>query len=409
MLHPANRIIIRYGEIGLKGRNRPIFEEKLRKNVEQRLSCAGMAWPVRNMHDGLYVEVPEEAQSALPEASACLREVAGIVYFALAWWLPAAHAGEWSSADLVRIEKAAVELAQPHQIPGATFCVRVRRTDKHFPVSSTEMEKHLGAAIIQSSGWDKVKLQDPDRTFHLDINRAGAFLYTEKTPGVGGLPVGSSGRVISLLSGGIDSPVASYLMAKRGCTVDFLHVTATDVQQQSAEQGVVAELARQLSRYTLRSRLYVLPSDRFDMALMGRETGYEPILFRRFTGRLAQALARRSGAQALVTGDSLGQVTSQTLENMVTISAAVELPIFRPLISSDKQEIIALAHKIGSYQTSIQPYKDCCALLCQTPRTKSAPHRVEKLEQELMPDYQGLIDATLAEMVCLEYECGVKV
>ncbi|PZP55760.1 MAG: hypothetical protein DI596_11100 [Azospira oryzae] len=227
--------------------------------------------------------------------------------------------------------------------------------------------------------------------------------------GIGGLPVGASGRVLTLLSGGIDSPVAAYLMAKRGCRVDFLHVAATRIDQESVAASPVAELARLLSRYTLRSRLFVVPSARFDIRLLQRRTDYEQIMFRRFAARLGERLARRLGAPALVAGDSLGQVASQTLKNMVTMSAAVEIPILRPLVAYDKKDIVDLARSIGTYETSIQPYKDCCSLLSPQPRTVSRHEEVSALEAELFPDYAALVEETLAEAVCLTYDCGERV
>jgi thiamine biosynthesis protein ThiI len=194
--------------------------------------------------------------------------------------------------------------------------------------------------------------------------------------------------------------VAAYLMARRGCRVDFIHFTAAAPHQE--EQQKVWRLATQLSRYTIGSRLFVVPYVHFDLALMREKVEYELILFRRFMVRVAQVLAGRLRARALVSGDTLSQVASQTISNLVSTSRAAELPIFRPLIAYDKEETIALAQKIGTYELSIEPYKDCCALISGHPKTRSRHERLLVLEKRAFPDYDGLVERTLADAVCLE-------
>lgn len=405
-----NRILVLYGEISLKGKNRVFFERALCKNIEHRLRRAGLSCPVRRTHGRIMIDIVPDALPGLRDLLHALREIPGIVWLAPTVWLPAPDTGPRSNPpDLARIEQPFLQLARAHCRPEATFAVRVRRADKRFPIVSQELERRLGALLIERSEWNKVRLKKPDVTFHLDIYQEGVYLYTEKLPGIGGLPVGTEGRVLSLLSGGIDSPVAAYLLAKRGCYVDFIHMTATHVQQTQLEDSLIAELARRISRFTLRSRLYLVPSVHFDVALFAQRTDYNHILFRRFLGRAAQTLAERCGALALVTGDNLGQVASQTLENIVTNSRAIEMPILHPLIGYNKQEIVNLARQIGTYETSIQPYKDCCALLSQNPQTKSRHHRVSRLEARSLPNYQALVEATLADAVCLEFDCGERV
>lgn len=403
----ANRILIRYGEIALKGRNRSDFEEALHHNIRHKLACIGLRWPVRRTHDRIYIEIATDPGQPLDKILNEINEISGIVSLAPAVFLAASLVGQrTNSPDFGLIEKRLIELARQCHISEGCFAVQVNRADKRFPATSQQLAQRFGSAILEQSDWKKVRLTRPDQTFFVDIYKEGVYLYTEKIQGIGGLPVGPGGRVLSLLSGGIDSPVASYLMARRGCQVDFIHMTATQVQQTSAQTDLICRLARQISRFTLHSRLFLVPYIHFDLALLDRQTGYELILLRRFMARTAQALAAAIGAQALVTGDSLGQVASQTLENMVTNSRSVELPILRPLISYDKQEIIALARKIGTYETSIQPYKDCCALVSQNPRTKSSHDQVTALENQLLPDYPQLIAATLNDTVSLEFDCG---
>ena len=254
--------------------------------------------------------------------------------------------------------------------------------------------------------WFQVNLKQPDVTFAVDIYSNGIYLYAEKIRASGGFPVGSAGHVLSLLSGGIDSPVAAYYLARRGCSIDLFHMAASHVQLQDIDQSLIARLACRLSHYTLRSRLYIVPYTHFDLALLDQQTRYGLILLRRFMTRTAAVLAQGVNAAALVAGDSLGQVASQTLENLVTNSAAVPMPILQPLIGFNKQEIIAVARMIGTYKLSTEPYKDCCALIGQNPKTRSYPDQLQRLEARLLPEYRQLIAATLADTVCLQYDCG---
>jgi thiamine biosynthesis protein ThiI len=208
--------------------------------------------------------------------------------------------------------------------------------------------------------------------------------------------------VLTLLSGGIDSPAAVWLMTKRGCRVDFIHFTTDSLSEAAARTYKVTRLAEHLTDFTLNSRLFLVPYVYFDLALMREKVEYELVLFRRFMARVAQQLARRLEAQALVTGDNLSQVASQTLPNLVSTSRAVEIPILRPLIGFDKEEITQLARKIGTYDLSIQPYKDCCAIIAQHPRTRSRHDRLTALEERLFPDYEALIEKTLADAVKID-------
>jgi thiazole biosynthesis/tRNA modification protein ThiI len=402
---PINRILIHYGEIGLKGKNRANFTGQLCNNIRYRLRP--LDWPVKRTYDRLYVEVPARYDEMLNEVLSAIGEVAGIANFTAAHWIAAQRIRQTTQTpDYALIENTVLEMVCAPEEPEATFCVRVKRADKRFPMPSNELEKALGSAIIRNTAWWRVSLTDPNQPFNIDIHPEGCYFYCGKIKGMGGLPVHSSGRVLVLLSGGIDSPVAAYLAAKNGCSVDFVHFSATLIQQQSALQNKVAEIARALSRYTLRSRLYLVPYLYFDTALLGAKTSYELILFRRFMARVAQALLPTVGAKALVAGDSLGQVASQTLDNLVCLSRAVEVPIFRPLLTYDKQQIIDLSRKLGLFDLSIKPYKDCCAILSRHPKTSSEHERITEIEHQLLPGYEKLIADTLADAVMLEFDCG---
>jgi thiamine biosynthesis protein ThiI len=399
-------ILIHYSEIGLKGRNQPLFRRQLRANIRQKLRSLSLNWTLQEKPSFLQVSVsPDATQEQMDKCVTGLREVFGIAWLAVTE--PQAHRRftfESRAEDLANLEQRLIALAQSEFVPNKTFCVRVKRAEKAVPHTSVELESRFGRLIIDNTAWKKVSLNKPDTLFQIEIRPEGSFLFSNKLKGPGGLPVGTAGRVLTLLSGGIDSPVAAYLMAKRGCRVDFLHFTATSMQQDEARQYKVCRLAQSLRRYTLGSRLFLVPYTQFDVAVVasGQQVEYDLVLFRRFMARVAEALAEKIRAQAIVTGDNLAQVASQTLSNLVTTSQAVEMPILRPLIAFNKDEIINLATQIGTYEKSIQPYKDCCAIISRHPRTRSRHTALTELEQRLFPDYHKLVDDTLKEMICLD-------
>lgn len=403
-----HRLLLHYAEVALKGHNRREFELQLRRNIKHRLLRHGVRWPVQLGHNRITVHISDAPRAEVFEIAAMLRGVAGIAAVAPAAFLSRAEL-HWpsESPQLHRIEEIVVSMAQENWRSQASFAVRVNRGDKGFPLRSDELARRLGAAIIEHTDWSRVDLSRPDQRFYVDIYPEGVYVYDVRHQGVGGLPVFTAGPVLSLLSGGIDSPVAAFLMAKRGCRVNFLHLTATHLTSERLRENLVSRIAKQLSIYTLRSRLFLAPYTHFDLALLGQPpSGFEMILFRRFMARLGTRLAQRCGGQALVVGDSLGQVASQTLENIVSHSQAAALPILRPLIGMDKQEIIERARAIGTYELSTEPYKDCCALLSRHPRTKSHPEQLQRLERRLFPNYEALLERTLAEMRVLTFDTG---
>ena len=405
-----NTIIIHYSEIGLKGKNQPQFRKKLKANIKKKLKSENLLWPVSEKRGYLTISISEKEETKVEQVLQLLAEIAGI-----AWFTPAQKIlyNELKVSDKTfdskMLEDIFSDLAKSHYSPQKTFCVRVKRTNKKFPMLSLDLERQLGAAIFERTDWNKVSLKQPDVTFQFNIQSDEVFIFCEKIPGIGGLPVGTVGKVLTLLSGGIDSPVAAYLAARRGCRVDFIHFTATRMQQSEAEEYKISGLAQYLSKYTLRSRLYLVPYIHFDMALFGQNVDYELVLFRRFMVCVAQKLAEQKHHEVLLTGDNLAQVASQTLPNIVSTSQAVNIPILRPLLTYDKQEIIDLAQKIGTFKTSIEPYKDCCAIISRNPKTTSKAEFLEKLEDKIFGDgYNKLIDDTLEDIVCLEFEYGKK-
>jgi len=404
-----NRILIHFPEVSLKGRNREDFENQLADNIRHRLRRLGFDWRLKRARGRFYVEIPDGAGDDVRRVADALCEMSGIATVAPAIWLCPKElllATDEPNFDL--LQARLVELARETYQPVQSFAVRVNRVDKRLHVTSQDLEIRLGRAIRDHSDWDQVVLNRPDCTFRVDIYPDGAYLYSEKLTGPSGLPVHTGGRVLSLLSGGIDSPVAAYLMAKRGCTVDLFHMSAAHPGHGELDADVVVQLASHLSRFTLNSRLFIAPYTHFDLALPPATTGYELMLFRRFVTRAAEVLAGQIGAQALVTGDSLGQVASQTIENIVANSSATAMAIFRPLIGQNKQEIITLARAIDTYDISIQPSKDCCALLSKHPKTRSTHTALSRLEREYFPDYAGLVERTLNDGMVLEFDCGER-
>ncbi len=402
-----DRIAVHYAELALKGRNRAGFEARLAREVQARLRHLGLPWPVERRGGRMSIRIGERPES-VPQVLDALGEVPGIATYFPARLFPWESAGK-SVSDLENgpVAEALLDLAAHEHAPGARFSVRViRHGDAPHRLSTRALEKSLGAKILQTTAWDGVNLDAPDCCFRLDFEAAGVQLSASRLSGLGGMPVGSAGRALCLLSGGIDSPVAAFLMARRGCRVHCLHFSANYLDRDQGEHTPVGRLAQRLSCYTTSLRLSIAPYVPFDLAVSGPRSGYELILFRRFMLRTAQRLARHQHIGALVTGDSLSQVASQTMENIAALDDAVELPVFRPLIGFNKQEIISWARKIGTYETSIEPYKDCCALVARGPKTRARAERLRALEVERIPDYDALIDRVLAETTTLHFELG---
>ena len=358
-----------YHEIGLKKKNRPFFEKRLLKNILRALSDLPFK-EVRRISGRLIVELLPE--SPIEEIGKRLQKIFGIVSCSPAWL---------SEQDLELLQENLWTLAQTR--PFESFKIQARRAQKTYPLNSPELNERLGAFILEKSG-KRVDLGSPNLTCYVDIVERYAFLYFEKLPGVKGLPVGVSGKVVVLLSGGIDSPVASYKILKRGCQAIFVHFHS--YPHTSAEsQEKVRELVKLLSRYQYRSVLYRVPFAEVQRQIVAFTPPPTRVIFyRRFMLRLAQQIALRERGQALVTGDSIGQVASQTLENLAVISESVELPILRPLVGEDKEDIIEVARRIGSYPISILPEVDCCSLFVpRHPETRADQVGINLIEEQL--------------------------
>jgi len=375
--------VCHYHEIGLKKANRSFFEKILAQNMRNALRDLPYR-EVRRMPGRILVELVDE--SPVPEMAARLQKVFGLVSASPAWQV---------KQDFDLIAETAWSLIQDQ--PFDTFCVRTRRSNKNFPLNSQQMNERLGGFLVEKTG-KRVRLEDPDLTCYVELAERVALIYFDKFPGVGGLPVGASGKVVVLLSGGIDSPVAAYKIMKRGCRAIFVHFHSFPHTTIEA-QDKVRRLVSVLDQYQLGSDLYLVPfaeAQRQVVAFTPPET--RVILYRRLMVRLAERIARKIGALALVTGDSIGQVASQTLENLYTVGSVAALPLLRPLIGDDKEEIINEARALGTFEISTIADVDCCSLFVpKHPETRGNPASLAKIEEQL--DLNAIMEDALARAV----------
>jgi thiamine biosynthesis protein ThiI len=369
-----NRVVVHYHEVALKRGNRPAFVRRLIDNIGAALRGTGVR-RVRSAPGRIIVHLKPDAQWT--EISRRLQSVFGIANYSLAW-RTRRHIDDITATALAAVDGRRF----------ASFAVRTKRADKGFPLPSPEISRRVGSAI-QAQSRAAVDLTQPQLAIHIEVLPREAFVSLERLPGPGGLPVGSSGTVLALLSGGIDSPVAAYRMMQRGCRVEFVHFHGAPYQDRSSRDKVV-ELVRWLTRYQLQSRLHVVTFGEIQRQIIARvRRPYRVVLYRRMMMRIAAALAGRVGASALVTGESLGQVASQTLSNLAVVQAATAVLVLRPLVGMDKAEISAQAERIGTYEISIQPDQDCCQLF--VPRHPTTQMQVAEAENaELVLDIPAL-------------------
>jgi thiamine biosynthesis protein ThiI len=344
-------VIAHYQEIALKGKNRPWFVRRLVGNLRELLS--GLS--VRDIRTPMgRVEIIFDRDEDWPELQQRLARAFGLANFSLAGRAP---------LDVDAIAQGV--LRDLTADPVASFRVTVRRADKRFALSSPEVERIIGRRVQDARGWS-VDLTHPALTIWIEIVPGAAFYHYGKLRGPGGLPVGTSGRIAVLLSGGIDSPVAAWRMMRRGCHATLVHFHSYPFLSRTS-QDKVRELAQVLTRYQMRSRLYLVPFGELQRQITLSVPGpLRVVVYRRLMLRIAERIARRVRAQALVTGEVVGQVASQTMDNLAVIATAAELPILRPLIGMDKEEITAEAERLGTYRISVIPDEDCCTLF--TPR-----------------------------------------
>jgi len=378
-------LIIRYGEISLKGLNRPYFENTLLKNIKKAVKTIGEL-QVYKAHGRIYIDLEDYYEEEIVEA---VTKVFGVVSVSIAYVF---------EADMDKICESALEHAKEcieiDEIK--TFKVESKRGNKKFPVKSPEISRIVGGYILNNVDDLEVDVHNPDVIINVEV-RDKAYVYSRKIAGFGGMPYRTSGKAMLLLSGGIDSPVAGWLVAKRGVEIEAIHYHSYPFTSDRAKEKVI-DLARILSRYCGRIRLHSVNLLNIQKSINEKCRPEEmTILSRRFMMAIAERVALDRKCKALVTGESIGQVASQTLESINVTNSAVSVPVFRPLIAMDKMDIVDISKKIDTYETSILPFEDCCTVfLPDRPVTKP---RLEKiLESESLLDVEGLIGEAIDNM-----------
>ncbi len=371
--------LLKLGEIVLKGANRRTFEETLKKNVRRTVSHFG-AFKVYIMQSTVYVE---------PQADDCDLDGA---------WEACGHVFGVSSMcrcracekDLDAIYQAVVDYLGDELSVQRSFKVESKRSDKSFPLNSIQISQEIGGRLAEAFPQVAVDVHTPAYVVNVEVRDFAAYIHGPAVPGAGGLPTGTGGRAAVLLSGGIDSPVAGYMIAKRGVELECIHFFSYPYTSERAKEKVL-ELAKLMTRYCGRMTVDVVGFTEIQEAIRDHcREEYFTIIMRRFMMRISEAIARDHGAKCLVTGENLGQVASQTMDAMAVTGAVVHMPIFHPLIGMDKEEIVTIARKIGTLDTSILPYEDCCTVFTpKHPKTKPSLGPVEAEEAKL--DVEGLI------------------
>jgi thiamine biosynthesis protein ThiI len=374
--------LVHYHELILKKGNRAYFVRRLVKNLQKGLKGTGIS-EISQEGARLLVALHDRADEA--EIRTRLARTFGVANFAIARWLP---------LDVAAINQAVADAVKAKSF--ASFRISAKRSNKAFPLSSNQINVELGALVQRITG-ARVDLEHPELTVHVEIVGRGALLSLDRAAGPGGLPAGVSGRVACLMSGGLDSPVAAYRMMKRGAYVVFVHFHSHPFVSR-ASQEKARELAELLTRYQYASRLFLVPFGEVQRdVVLAVPAPLRVIVYRRLMVRIAEAIARKVRAQALVTGEALGQVASQTLSNMTTVDAAATMPILRPLVGMDKEEIVHQAQAIGTYEISIQPDEDCCTLF--TPKHPATASTIEEVgDAEAKLDIPALIQMSLDKL-----------
>ena len=387
-------ILLKLGEIVLKGLNRKSFEQKLMSNVRRRLEPIGK-FRVYCLQSTVYVEALEDGAD-MDAAFAALKKVFGVIK------LSRAAACE---KDRDAIAALAIEYLREDMERVRSFKVESKRSDKSFPLTSIQLSQYVGGLLAEAYPNVQVDVHEPELTVHLEVRDLAAYVHATPVPGAGGMPVGSNGVAVTLLSGGIDSPVSTYMIAKRGVRLIPVHFFSFPYTSQQAKDKVV-ELGRQLTEYCGRMTLEVVPFTHIQEEIRDKcPEEYFTLIMRRFMMRIAKRIADANGAKAVVTGENLGQVASQTMEAMASTQAVIDMPVLQPLIGMDKEEIVTLARKIGTFETSILPYEDCCTVFTpRHPRTHPKLKDVEAAESAL--DIEALVDEAVKgiERIRLENE-----
>lgn len=373
-------VLVKYGEIGLKGKNQDFFKKKLNKNIAASAKITNTNLiDVIKQRDRTLCIFDDEKEKIIET----LNNVMGIKFFCFVDVLE-------KDVDkiVVNAKKIALKLKEDkyNQISLVT-----KRSDKRFPLKSPELNSEIGEMITEIGM--KVNYREPEVTIYTEIGDKDVFMYSQRYECAGGLPVGTSGKVLQLLSGGIDSPVSAYMMMRRGCVVDFIHFH-TEPTNEAAFNLKVKDLAESLNKYQFKCKIYMVPYSTYEFLTSGKiPERYELVFFKHYILKVAERVAKFSFSNGIVTGDNLAQVASQTLDNLKAVNLTIDMPIYRPLLTYDKEDIIDVARKIGTFDLSTQSYKDCCSIAAKNPLTKA---KVEKFEEILeVFDIDNLIEETI--------------
>ena len=378
--------LIKYGEIGIKGKNRYIFEDALVRQIRYALQGADGEFLVHKCHGRVYVDC--EGEYDFEETVESLKKVFGIVGICPVVRVPV--------AELEQLKKDVVSYVdQVYEDKNLTFKVEARRANKRYPVNSMEINCAVGEAVLEAFPETKVDVHDPDVRLNVEI-REEVYIYSKIIPGPGGMPIGTNGSAMLLLSGGIDSPVAGYMIAKRGVEIEATYFHAPPYTSERAKEKVV-DLARLVSAYAGPIKLHVVNFTDIQLAIYEKCPHDElTIIMRRYMMKIAEHFAKKDGCLGLITGESIGQVASQTMQSLNATNAVCTLPVYRPLIGFDKKEIVEISEKINTYETSIQPFEDCCTIfVAKHPVTKPNLERIEKSELNLTDVIDGLMKTAI--------------
>lgn len=377
--------LVKYAEIGLKGRNRWVFENALRDQIQYNLDRIG-SYQVSREQGRIFIECPE--QYDFEEAVEALQKVFGVSAICPVCVI---ESREWD----ILTEKVGDYVRDVYGERSFTFKVEAKRADKQYPIPSPEICAGMGEYLLKRFPNMKVDVRTPEERITVEI-RNKAYVYSQILPGPGGMPVGTGGKAMLLLSGGIDSPVAGYLSAKRGVTVEAVYFHAPPYTSERAKQKVL-DLAKIISAYTGPVKLYVVNFTDPQLYIYEKCPHEElTIIMRRYMMRIAETLAQRDGCTALITGESIGQVASQTLQSLYSTNAVCTMPVIRPVITFDKQEIVTIAQKINTYETSIQPFEDCCTIfVAKHPVTKPVLKIIERSEEKLGEEMERLVQTAI--------------
>jgi thiamine biosynthesis protein ThiI len=387
-------LVLHYNELWLKGCNKPFFVRELRRSVRQALEDLPVSFSTQ-VDSRLLVEA--ETEAVAQEASERLTRTPGIQYIGR---------GFRTDVDFDAIVDLGAELMRDGSYK--TFRVRARRSNKQVPFRSADLERTLGSRINEEARADgreiRVDLKNADQTCWVETTPAGAFVYTDRIPGLGGLPTNTGGRLLCLLSGGLDSAVAAFKILRRGVRVDFIHFYGAPARPGEDSPPIARDIVRKLTPYQGRSRLFLVPFDEIQRKIVAEAPDeFRLLLYRRMMLRIAERMARGNKCRGVITGDSIAQVASQTLRNMEAVSDVSTMPLYRPLCGDDKLEIVAIAKRIGTYEISSEPFTDCCPLyMPRNPRVASRIHELDEAETGL--GVSEMVDRSIGTVLREVYE-----